>query len=201
MHRQTRAIVCFARWHGETGAVVRLLTPDLGLIAAYVAGGRGRHLRPLLIPGNCLSAELRARTEGQMPHARVELLLSRAPWLAEPLPAAAIGWATALSAAALPDHQAYPPLYAALDALLDAICHAPSARGWLPGLIAFEGLVLRELGYGGGAAVATPADWPVLLAAFDALGRDLARYPLADRRGDVMAARAVLRQRLGRIEA
>ena len=51
--------------------------------------------------------------------------------------------------AALPERQPYPSLYLALSALLDAVCHAPSARGWLPGLVAYEGLLLRELGYGG----------------------------------------------------
>ena len=37
-----------------------------------------------------------------------------------------------------------------------------------------------------------------MLAAFDAIGRQLARYPLAERRGDVMAARVLLRDRLAR---
>ena len=99
----------------------------------------------------------------------------------------------------MPERQAYPPLYQALVGLLDAVCHAPSARGWLPGLITFEALLLRELGYG---AVERPSDpdWNVQLAAFDKLGPLVARYPLAERRSDVMAARAMLRERLGRIE-
>ena len=37
------------------------------------------------------------------------------------------------------------------NALLDAIAIAPSARGWLPGMIGYEALLLRELGYGGDA--------------------------------------------------
>jgi DNA repair protein RecO (recombination protein O) len=43
------------------------------------------------------------------------------------------------------------------------------------------------------------ADWHALLTAFDQLGTALSRYPLAERRSDVMAARAILRERLGRI--
>ena len=35
---------------------------------------------------------------------------------------------------------------------------------------------------------------------FDRLGRELERYPLADRRADVMGARVMLRERLARIE-
>ncbi|MFM6951075.1 MAG: DNA repair protein RecO [Novosphingobium sp.] len=199
MDLRTPALVCAARTHGETGVILRLLSEDHGLVAAYVAGGRGRTLRPVLLPGNLIDAELRARPGSQLPSARVELVASRGPWLTEPLPAAAITWATTLTAAALPERQPYPPLYQALVALLDAVCHAPSARGWLPGLVTFEALLLRELGYG---AVERPGDpdWNVQLAAFDKLGPLVARYPLADRRSDVMAARAMLRERLGRIE-
>jgi DNA repair protein RecO (recombination protein O) len=199
MDLRNPAIVCSARMHGETGVILRLLSEEHGLVAAYVAGGRGRNLRPVLLPGNLVEAELRARPGSQLPSARVELVASRGPWLTEPLPAAAITWATTLAAAALPERQPYPALHQALTALLDAVCHAPSARGWLPGMTAFEALLLRELGYG---AVERPADpdWNVQLAAFDKLGPLVARYPLADRRSDVMAARAMLRERLARIE-
>ncbi len=193
------ALVCATRPHGETGAIVRLLTEHHGLVAGYVAGGRGRQLRPVLIPGNAVEAELRQRSASQLPFARIELTASRGPWLSEPLPAAAIGWACGLAAAVLPERHAYPSLYQALSALLDAVCHAPSARGWLPGVIAYEALVLRELGYGGGAPPEIGSDWDQQLAAFDAFGQQLERYLLADRRGDVMGARAMLRQRLARI--
>lgn len=188
------------RPHGETAGIVRLLTADHGLVAAYVAGARGRELRPVLVPGNLVEAELRARSESQLPFVRLELTQSRGPWLSEPLAAAAIQWATALTAAALPERQPYPALHTALAALLDAICHAPSARGWLPALLAYEALLLRELGYGNTAARSDSAGWPETLVRFDRLGITLARYPLADRRGDVMGARTMLRERLAKIE-
>jgi DNA repair protein RecO (recombination protein O) len=198
MEIRAPAIVCAVRPHGETAAIARLLTRDFGLVAGYVAGGRGRQLRPVLIPGNLVEAELRARSNSQLPFARLELLASRGPWLSEPLPAAAISWASALTASALPERQAYPALYPALSALFDAVCHAPSARGWLPGLTAYEALLLRELGYGD-ARRADDSDWNAQLAAFDALGSLIERYLLADRRGDVMGARVMLRERLARI--
>ena len=200
MHQRVSAIVCAVRAHGETAAIARLLTAEHGLVAAYVAGGRGRQLRPVLIPGNVVEAELRSRSDSQLPFARLELITSRGPWLGEPLAAAAIGWATVLTAAVLPEGHAYPPLYSALSALLDAVCHAPSARGWTPALVGYETLVLRELGYGGPRDMPDPADFPANLAMLDRLGRDLARYALADRRSDVMAARTILRERLGRID-
>ena len=199
MQFRAAAIVCASRPHGETAAIVRLLSESHGLIVGYVAGGRGRQLRPVLIPGNLVEAELRSRAEGQLPFARLELVQSRGPWLSEPLAAAAIGWATSLAAATLPERHAYPALYAALSGVLDAVCNAPSARGWLPGMIGYEALLLRELGYGGDSLRAAGEKWEAQLAAFDRLGEHLARYPLAERHGDVMGARAVLRQRLARI--
>jgi DNA repair protein RecO (recombination protein O) len=148
MRIEAAAIVCALRAHGEHGAVVRLMTADHGLQAAYVRGARGRRMRPVLIAGNLVSATLTARTDSQLPQAAVELTHSRAPLLAEPLPAAAIEWATALTATALPEGQPYPRLYSALDALLAAIEAAPSASGWGTALVRYELLLLAELGFG-----------------------------------------------------
>ncbi len=197
MHLRAPAILIAARAHGETAVVARLLTRDHGLIAAYVAGGRGRALRPVVIPGNLVELQLSARSDTQLPFARLELLDSRGPWLGEPLAAAAIGWACALTAAALPERQPYPALYQALEALLGAICHAPSARGWAGALVGYEILFLRELGYGGQDR--PRGELPEILAAMDLVGPALERYLLADRRGDVMAARSRLREMLGRM--
>lgn len=148
MRLTTPAIVVSLRPHGEHGAVVRLMTPGHGLQAAYVRGARGRRLRPVLIPGNEVEATLSARTESQLAQGTVELVHSRGPLLQEPLPAAAIDWACALAATALPEGQPYPPLYQALDGLLSAIEAAPAASGWGAALVRFELLLLAELGFG-----------------------------------------------------
>jgi len=148
MRSETQAIVCALRNHGEHGAIVRLMTPEQGLIAAYVRGARGRRMRPVLIAGNVVQAQLSARTETQLPQAAIELVRSRGPLLSEPLPAAAIDWATVLTATALPEGQPYPRLYQALEGLLDAIEAAPSAAGWGAALVRYELLLLAELGFG-----------------------------------------------------
>ncbi len=198
MHIRAPAILVAARQHGETALVARFLTSEYGLVAAYVAGGRGRRLRPVMIPGNVVDLQLSARSESQLPFARPELVASRGPFLTEPLPASAIQWVTALTATALPERHPYPGLHEALGALLEAICHAPSARGWAGALVGYEMLLLRELGYGG--EVARPAgEVEQVIAAMDALAGPLDHYLLADRRGDVMAARARLRELLGRM--
>src|SRR5258705_7508999 len=111
MRFSTPAIVVALRPHGEHGAVVRLMAPEYGLQAGYVRGARGRRLRPVLLPGNQVQATLSARTETQLPQATVELLHSRRPLLAQPLPAPAIDLACPLTATALPQGQPHPPLY------------------------------------------------------------------------------------------
>jgi len=148
MHLTTPAIICAVRSHGEHGAIVRALTPAAGLQAGYVRGGRSRRLRPVLVPGNLVQADYRARTDEQLAHLAVELVHSRAPLLAEALPAAAIDWACALTATALPEGQPYPRLYEALDGILSAVEAAPAAHGWAAGLVRYELLLLAALGFG-----------------------------------------------------
>ena len=148
MRIEASAIVCALREHGEHGAVVRLMTRDHGLVAAYVRGARGRRMRPVLIPGNAVEARLSARTDTQLPQAEIELAHSRGPLIGEPLPAAAIEWACVLTATALPEGQPYPPLYDVLTGLLDAIEAAPSAVGWGTALVRYELLLLAQLGFG-----------------------------------------------------
>ena len=148
MHVEALAIVCAVRAHGEHGAIVRALTPNDGLLAGYVRGGRSRRLKPVLVPGNLVRADFRARTEEQLPALTVELSESRAGMLSEALPTAAIEWATALTAAALPEAQPYPRLHAAPDGILAAVTAAPAARGWAAALVRYELLLLTELGFG-----------------------------------------------------
>ena len=148
MRFASKAIVCALRNHGEHGAIVRLMTPDHGLQAAYVRGARGKRMRPVLIASNVVEAQFSARTETQLPQATIELVHSRGPLLSEPLPATAIEWATALTATALPEGQPYPRLYSALEGLLDAVEAAPSASGWGAALVRYELLLLAELGFG-----------------------------------------------------
>lgn len=148
MRLSAPAIVLAVRAHGEHGAIVRALTRDDGVQAGYVRGGRSRALRPVLLPGNTVTGEWRARTAEQLPALTVELAATLAPLHAEPLAAAAIAWSTALTATALPEAQAYRRVHDALAGLLGAIAAAPSARGWAAACARYELLLLAELGFG-----------------------------------------------------
>ena len=105
-------------------------------------------MRPVLMAGNVVEASLSARNDSQLPQATVELIHSRGPLLREPLPAAAIDWATVLVATALPEGQPYPVVHEGLEGLLDAIEAAPSASAWGTALVRFELGLLAELGFG-----------------------------------------------------
>lgn len=196
MHIITPAIVCAVRAHGEAGAVVRVMTAQHGLLAGYVRGARSRTMRPVLQPANIVQAALRARLDSQLPALTVELQHSRAPLMSEPLAAAALDWATALTAAALPEGHPYGAVHAALDGLLLAVEAAPSARRWAGPLLDYETILLAALGYGG--TQQRPEGWPAVLAALNASGAAIGRHLLADRRADVMAARERLVARLKR---
>jgi len=196
---ETEAIVVAVRPHGEHGAIVRALTPGEGVQAGYVRGGRSRRLRPVLVPGNLVHADYRARTEEQLPHLSVELVHSRAFLLSEPLAAAAIEWVCALTAAALPEGQPYPRLFEGLDGLLDAVEAAPSARGWAAALVRYELLVLGETGFGLADAPAHDAGWEAIRDGLRRTGNSLDRDLLTGRRGEVLAARERLIERLKRI--
>ena len=210
MHLETRAIVLAVRPHGEHGAVVRALTPEDGVRPGYVRGGRSRRLGPVLVPGNLVQADYRARTEEQLAHLTVELVHSRAFLLSEPLAAAGLEWTCALAATALPEGQPYPRLFEALEGLLAAIEAAPTARGWAAALVRFELVLLAELGFGLTAqrlaewppalvSGGTVADWAQIRTGLVNTGRRLARDVLTDRRAEVLAARERLLERLKRV--
>ncbi len=190
------AIVVGSRAHGEHGAVARIMTTAHGLLAGYVRGGRSRRLRPVLIAGNVVMAELRARTETQLAAMTVELVQSRSGLMAEPLAGVAMEWATALVAAALPEGQAYPRIHAALDGLLRALDSAVAARDWAKALIGFERVVLAELGYGIDDNPTSAA--PSLFGELADNGHRLAADLLTDRRATVLDARGRLVERLAR---
>jgi DNA repair protein RecO (recombination protein O) len=198
VHLDTQAIILSVRVHGEHGAIVRALTPEEGLRPGYVRGGKSQRLRPVLVPGNLVQADYRARTDEQLPHLSVELIHSRAFLLSEPLASAGIEWATALTASALPEEQPYPALYQGLDGLLTAIEAAPSARGWALALLRYELLLLGQLGFGldEEEMAAIPQ---TIRAALRVSGDRLARDVLTERQSEILPARERLVERLKRM--
>ena len=148
MHLDTPAIVCAVLPHGEHGAVVRFLTPDDGLVAGYVRGGRSRALRPVLQPGNGVQVALRARVDSQLAAATVELTAARAALATTATELAVLAWVTALTATALPENERHPHLFTVLAAIVDAVAAGASPQTLGEAVVRHELLLLAELGFG-----------------------------------------------------
>ena len=145
MEWQDTGIVIAARRHGETAAILELLTREHGRHLGLVHGGRSRRLQPVLQPGNSVLATWRARLDEGLGSFRVEGAASRVGRLIAS--AGALHGLQALLPLArlLPEREPVLALHDALAAILDRL-DAPSEAA--PLMARFELDLLRELGFG-----------------------------------------------------
>ncbi|RZJ97026.1 MAG: DNA repair protein RecO [Brevundimonas sp.] len=140
------AFVLSARAHGDTGAVVDLLTETNGRRAAYVAGGASRKMRPFLQAGARVSVELRARTSDHLGSAKLEPIGEGPSALFDdPLALTGLAAAAAVAQGALPEREAHPGAFLAFEALMSAFA-IPSI--WPAIFVRFEAGLLEDLGFG-----------------------------------------------------
>ncbi len=138
-------IVLSARPHGETAAIVTLLTAQHGCHAGLVPGGQGRRWASALQPGNHVKVRWRARLLDHLGNYTLEVITSHAaPWLDNPEILAIISSACAITEVSLPERQAMPGVYAGLLALLGW----PDPALWAPAYVKWETELLRALGFG-----------------------------------------------------
>jgi DNA repair protein RecO (recombination protein O) len=135
--------VLSARRHGETAAILEVLTRTRGRAAGLVHGGASRRMAATLQPGGQVALRWRARTEDALGTFAVEPVRSRAALLGDRLALAALSSTCSLAAFALPKRQAFPDLYDAMQTLLDALGEA----GWPLAYLEWEVLVLERTGY------------------------------------------------------
>ena len=139
-------IVLAARKHGESAAIVSLLTAAHGRHIGLIRGGAGRRQRGVLQPGNELDVVWRARLEEHLGHYTVELSRARAASLLYSAPLlAGLASACAVTDAALPEREPHPVIHAAFRALLDAL---EVSEAWPAVYVRFEIGLLQELGFG-----------------------------------------------------
>lgn len=142
-------MVLAARKHGETAAIVQLLTRARGRHAGLVHGGAGAKSRGVLQPGNRLQVTWRARLAEHLGNFSCEQLHSGAATLLDdPLRLAALASACALSEAALPEREPHPAVYEGLLALIAALESSERISGWGRAIVGWEMGLLAELGYG-----------------------------------------------------
>ena len=140
------AFVLSARLHGETGAVVELLTEEHGRTAAHVAGGASRRMKSYLQPGARVMATYRARTSENLGSARLEPFgEGPAALFDDALALAGLSAAAAVAQGALPEREPHPGAYLAFEAFTSALA---SAEIWPAIYVRFEAGLLEELGFG-----------------------------------------------------
>jgi DNA repair protein RecO (recombination protein O) len=143
------AIVLAARRHGETAAIVSLLTRAHGRHAGLVHGGAGRRARGVYEPGNRVAVAWRARLPEHLGHFACELVESRAAALLDDaLRLAGLTAATALVDAALPEREPHTRVFDSLNRLLDRLCAAELVAPWPAQYVRFELDLLSDLGFG-----------------------------------------------------
>ena len=139
-------IVLAARPHGESAAILEVLSAAHGRHLGVVRGGSGRRLSPLLQPGSTLHLTWRARLEAHIGHFTVEPLRNRlAGIMADAERLAALNALCALAVFALPEREPQPRLYAATVTVLDLLA---GGAEWFGAYLAWERLLLEETGYG-----------------------------------------------------
>ncbi len=142
-------IVLSARRHGESAAIVSLLTRAHGRHAGLVLGGAGRRARGVYEPGNRVAATWRARLSEHLGHYACELAESRAAALLDDaLRLAALASATAILDAALPEREPHARLFESLDDLVGHLLDPAADMAWPALYVRFELDLLTELGFG-----------------------------------------------------
>lgn len=146
MEWQDRAFVLAARRHGENGAIVELLTEEHGRHAGLVRGGQSPKLRAVLQLGNEVAAVWRGRLSEHLGTIACELVRPHAAGLLDdPDRLAGLTAAAALVAAALPEREPYPDVFASFEGLLRAL---DSAADWTASYVGWERDLLAALGFG-----------------------------------------------------
>ena len=140
-----RGIVLGRRRHGETSAVVTLLTREHGRHAGLVRGGGGRRAAGLYQPGTLVEAHWRARLAEHLGGFTCEAVTALAARILDDGGRlAALSATCALIELACPEREPHQALFDQTLAWLGAL----EAPDWAARYIRWEVALLTELGYG-----------------------------------------------------
>src|SRR5215468_1463389 len=145
MEWSDEGVVLSVRPHGETSAVLELLTRHNGRHLGLVHGGRSRKLRPILQIGNHVEASWKARIADNLGHFSLELRTSYAAHVLDD--AAALAALTSIAALArlLPERDTHPNLF---EVTLFVLGYLEEREVWPALLVRWELALLDELGMG-----------------------------------------------------
>ncbi len=138
-------IVIGVKRHGETSAILELMTREHGRHLGLVRGGFGSRMKPILQTGNSVNAAWRARLDEHLGNYTVEPVnLRAANFFASPHAIYGVSHLAALMRL-LPERDPHAGLYAEFDGILD---HLGDASFAAPMVVRFELQLLSELGFG-----------------------------------------------------
>ncbi len=145
MEWSDEGIILSVRAHGETSAIVELLTRRHGRHLALVHGGRSRQRRSVLQTGNHVEARWRARLSEQLGHATIDLVRGyAAETMSDPAALAALSTMVAL-ARHLPERDPHPNLF---EVTLFVLGFLDDPSVWPALYVRWELALLDELGLG-----------------------------------------------------
>ncbi len=144
MEWRDEGVLLAMRPHGETSAIIEVLTAAHGRHAGVVRGGASRKMAASLQPGTGLKLEWRARLDEHLGSFTVEPLKSRAHLLSDRLALAGLMSICGLLRVALPEREPHPALWGVTLRLFDAL----GAEGWTGAYLRWEMRLLEELGFG-----------------------------------------------------
>lgn len=145
MEWRDEGIVLGVRRHGETSAILEMMTAVHGRHLGLVRGGRSRRMQPVLQPGNRLGVVWRARLDEHLGTFQVEPLELNAARLLTSASAVYGIQTLAAHLRLLPERDPHQSLYEALGLLIEHL-DDPAAAAEL--VIRFELFLLDELGFG-----------------------------------------------------
>ena len=145
MEWRDEGIVLSSHRHGESAAIITLLTRGYGRHAGLVRGGMGRRLRGVYQNGNQVTATWRARLEEHLGSFTCELVTNHAAWLLdEPARLAGLSSACALMETALPEREPHVDIYEDFLTLLSGL----EGEDWAAAYVQWEMNLLADLGFG-----------------------------------------------------
>ena len=146
MDWRAEGVLLSVRKHGETSAIIDVMTAEHGRHAGVVRGGTSRKLAPFLQPGAQLHLSWRARLNEHLGTFTVEPIYGRAAHImSDRLRLAALNAVTSLLVFALPEREPHLRLYDGTLTVLDMIGANPF---WAMAYVRWEMALLEDLGFG-----------------------------------------------------
>ncbi|MEM9279736.1 MAG: DNA repair protein RecO [Pseudomonadota bacterium] len=145
MEWQDEGLILGVRKHGETSAIVELMTREHGRHLGLVRGGRSKRMRPVLQPGNSVNVRWHARLEDHLGTYTVEADELRAAQLMTSQSAIYGIQLLASHLRLLPERDPHQGLYKAGRVIVENLEHPEIVASLM---VRFELALLEELGFG-----------------------------------------------------